>query len=345
MMLSSTPTPLQQPAGDRTPGHLERAIMNDVVTVVEAAALAAGRLMGQGNNREADQAATEAMRTTLNHLDLAGTIVIGEGERDEAPMLYIGEKVGTWAQGCPEIDIAVDPLEGTNLVAKGLPNSIAVMAVSGRNGLFHAPDTYMEKLIVGPAAAGKVDITAPVKTNLAIIAMALRREVSDLTIVILERERHLPLIEEVRSAGARIRLIGDGDVCAAISAAVRGTAVHAVMGVGGAPEGVLAAAAMRCLGGEIQARIKPRNEAESERCRRMGIDLDKVYFTRDLAPGDDIVFAATGITEGDILHGVRYFGAGHRTYSLVMGAATGQIRFIDTVHVADRKTPVLLERF
>lgn len=336
---------VKSPYSPAYPGALERRIVNDIVQVVEVAALSAGRLMGNGDNHAADEAATEAMREMLNTLDLRGTIVIGEGERDEAPMLFIGEQVGTWREGAPEIDIAVDPLEGTNLVAKGLANSIAVMAVSERGGLFYAPDTYMEKLIVGPAAAGKVDITAPVKTNLAILAMAMNREISDLTIVILERDRHVPLIEEVRAAGARIRLIGDGDVTAAISAAVRGTAVHAVMGTGGAPEGVLAAAAMRCLGGEIQARIKPRNEMEADRCRSMGIDLDKVYFTEDLAPGKEIIFAATGITEGDILHGVRYYGAGHRTYSLVMGAASGMIRFIDTVHMSDRRTPVMLERF
>jgi fructose-1,6-bisphosphatase II len=333
------------PAATSAPGALERRIVNDIVQVVEAAALAAGRLMGQGDNHAADQAATEAMRVTLNQMDLRGTIVIGEGERDEAPMLYIGEQVGMWRDGSPEIDIAVDPLEGTNLVAKGQPNSIAVMAVSEKNGLFYAPDTYMEKLIVGPNAAGKVDITAPVKTNLAILAMSLKREIEDLTIVILDRDRHSDLINEVRAAGARIRLISDGDVCAAISAAVRGTAVHAVMGIGGAPEGVLAAAALKCLGGEIQARIKPRNEAEAERCRQMGVDLDKVYFTHDLAPGNDVIFAATGITEGDILHGVRYYGAGHRTYSLVMTASSGLIRFIDTVHMTDKRTPVALERF
>lgn len=324
---------------------LERILANDIVHVVEAAALSAGRWMGQGDNNSADQAATEAMRETLNALDMCGTIVIGEGERDEAPMLFIGEQVGAWRDGSCEIDIAVDPLEGTNLVAKGLPNSIAVMAMSSKNGLLYAPDTYMEKLIVGPAAAGKVDITAPVKTNLAIIAMSLNRDIEDLTVVILERPRHQQLIEEVRAAGARIRLIGDGDVTAAISAAVRGTAVHAVFGIGGAPEGVLAAAAMKCLGGEIQARFHPRNEQEAERCRSMGIDLEKVYTTNDLAPGEEILFAACGITEGDILHGVRYFGAGCRTYSLVMGAKTGLIRFVDTVHVTNKGTPVQLERF
>ncbi|MBU6427399.1 MAG: class II fructose-bisphosphatase [Cyanobacteria bacterium REEB65] len=321
---------------------IEKNLSLDIVQVVEAAAVAAGRLMGQGDNIAADHAATEAMRECLNTLSISGTIVIGEGERDEAPMLYIGEQVGKGGVG---VDIAVDPLEGTNLVARGLPNSIAVMAVSEKGGLVHAPDTYMEKLIVGPAAAGKVDITAPIKTNLAIIAMSMKRDIEDLTIVILDRPRHKDLIDEVRAAGARIRLIGDGDVTAAISSAVRGTAVHGVFGIGGAPEGVLAAAALKCLGGEIQARFKPRSDEEAERCTKMGIDLDKVYTTDELAPGRQIIFAATGITEGDILHGVRYFGTGCRTYSLVMTRTSGLIRFIDSVRVTDHHAPVALERF
>ncbi len=330
------------PAMRMTGTDIEKDLSLEIVRVTEAAAVAAGRCMGQGDNNGADQAATDAMREALNELDISGRIVIGEGERDEAPMLYIGEELG---KGGVEVDIAVDPLEGTNLVARGLANSIAVMAVSERGGLVHAPDTYMEKLIVGPAAAGKVDITAPIKTNLAIIAMSMNREIEDLTIVILDRPRHKNLIDEVRAAGARIRLIGDGDVAAAISSAVRGTAVHGVFGTGGAPEGVLAAAAMRCLGGEIQARFKPRNDDEAERCRKMGIDLEKVYTTNELAPGKSIIFSATGITEGDILHGVRYFGSGCRTYSLVMTLDAGLIRFIDSVRLTDRRTPVQLERF
>ena len=320
----------------------ERRLSSDIVQVVEAAAVAAGRLMGQGDNMEADRAATEAMRDTLNSLAISGTIVIGEGERDEAPMLYIGEQLGT---GGIEVDIAVDPLEGTNLVARGQNNSIATLAASERGGLLHAPDTYMEKLIVGPAAAGKVDISAPVKANLGIIALSLNRDIEDLTVVILDRPRHADLINEVRAAGARIRLIGDGDLTAAISAAVRGTAIHGVFGTGGAPEGVLAAAALKCLGGEIQGRFRPRNDEEAERCKKMGIDLDKIYTTHDLAPGKQIIFAACGVTEGDILHGVRYFGSGCRTYSLVMTAASGLIRFVDSVHLVDRRTPVTLERF
>lgn len=324
---------------------IEKRLSSDIIQVVEAAALAAARLMGHGDRHAADQAATEAMRNVLNRLNLDGTIVIGEGERDEAPMLYIGEKVGLQKPDSDKIDIAVDPLEGTNLTATGNANSIAVIAASTPGGLTHAPDTYMEKLIVGPPAKGKVDITAPVKSNLAILALALDREISDLTIVILDRPRHAQLIEEVRQAGARIRLIGDGDVTAAISAAVRGTAVHAVMGTGGAPEGVLAAAAMKCLGGEIQGRFKPRNEQEAERCRQMGIDLDKVYFTDDLAVGDEIIFAATGVTEGDILRGVRFYGSGCRTYTLIMTHKSGLVRFTDSVHILDRRSAVQLERY
>jgi fructose-1,6-bisphosphatase II len=324
---------------------MERALALDVVQVVEAAALGASRLMGRGDRDGADHEAVEAMRLAFNNLDIDGTIVIGEGERDEAPMLYIGEKVGRAGPGAFAVDIAVDPLEGTNLIATGANNSIAVMAMAEAGGLLHAPDTYMEKLIVGPAAAGKVDITAPVKTNLAIIAMSLHREIADLTVVILDRPRHKELIAQVRDAGARIRLIGDGDVTGGLAAAIAGSGVHAVMGTGGAPEGVLTAAAMRCLGGEIQAIIRPRNEEEAARARSMGIDLDKVYTTTDLAPGNEILFAATGITDGEILKGVRFFGAGARTASIVMGASTRFVRFIDTVHMADGqlKTPIRLE--
>lgn len=326
---------------------MERALALDIVQVVEAAALAAGRLMGKGKKDDADDAAVEAMRLAFNNLDIDGTIVIGEGERDEAPMLYIGEKVGRMGENSFAVDIAVDPLEGTNLVAYGTNNSIAVMAMAERGGLLNCPDTYMEKLIVGPSAAGKVDITAPVKTNLAIIAMSLNRDIEDLTVVILDRPRHQELIASVREAGARIRLIGDGDVTGGLAAAIAGSGVHAVFGTGGAPEGVLTAAAMRCLGGEIQARIRPRNEEEARRCEAMGIDLNKVYTTKDLAPGEEVLFAATGITDGEILKGVRYFGAGSRTASIVMGAKSSFVRFIDTVHMNERgaKAPIRLERY
>lgn len=313
---------------------MERSLSLEFVRVTEAAALAAARSMGKGDNQEADRAAVEAMRETMESLPISGTIVIGEGERDEAPMLYIGERVGSGVE--PEVDIAVDPLEGTNLVSKGLPNAVAVLAASEQGGLLHAPDIYMEKLIVASPAAGKVSITFPVQANLAIIANSLEREVKDITVVILDRPRHAELIGEVRRAGARIKLIQDGDLSAAISVAVSGTGVHAVMGIGGAPEGVLAAAALRCLGGEIQARFWPRNDEERARLIEMGItDPKRVFTTADLASGKNIIFASTGVTHGDLFNGVDFFGGGARTHSLVMGAASRTVRFVETVHIFD----------
>jgi len=321
---------------------MERARILDFVRVTEAAALAAAHHMGQGQNNAADQAAVEAMRGAMAQLDLHGTIVIGEGERDEAPMLYIGEKVG--GGGSQEVDIAVDPLEGTNLVAKGLPNAISVLAVTERGGLLGAPDIYMDKLIVGPTSAGRVDIRRPVEENLTAMAAAFNRSVSDLVITILDRPRHAELITRVRAAGARIRLISDGDVSAAIAAAVRGTGVHAVMGIGGAPEGVLAAAAIRCLGGEMQGRFWFRNDDERRRVRAMGVaDPDRIFTTTDLVPGESVIFAATGITDGDLFRGVRFFGGGARTHSLVMTRQSGEIRFVDGIHLTDRdKTGAIL---
>lgn len=314
---------------------IDRGLILDFVRVTEAAALAAAHHMGQGDNEAADAAAVEAMRTALAGLDLHGIIVIGEGERDEAPMLYIGEVVG--GGGPLEVDLAVDPLEGTNLVAKGAPGAISVLAVAERGGILHAPDIYMDKLIVGPTSAGHVDIRAPVEENLAAIAAALNRSVRDLVVIILDRPRHADLIARVRAAGARIKLIPDGDVSAAIAAAVRGTGVHAVMGIGGAPEGVLAAAALRCLGGEIQGRFWFRNDEERQRVRSMGIaDPDRVFDTKDLVPANDVVFVATGITDGDLFRGVRFFGGGARTHSLVMTRQSGEIRFIDGIHLVDR---------
>jgi fructose-1,6-bisphosphatase II len=322
---------------------LEQLLALEMVRVTEAAAIEASRFMGRGEKDGADAAATSAMRATMDEIEFAGRIVIGEGERDEAPMLYIGERVGrtgTDRADVPEIDIAVDPLEGTNLVAHGQAGAITVLAASEAGGLVHAPDTYLDKLCVGPPAAGKVDIRETPTENLGRIAEALGRRVSDITIVILERPRHADLIAEVRAAGARIKLIGDGDLSAAISCAVSGTGVHAVMGLGGAPEGVITAAALRCLGGEIQARFRYRNAAERERGTRMGHgDEDRVYRTEDLAPGDNLVFAATGVTAGDLLQGVRFFGGGARTHSLVMGYQTKQVRFVDTVHMFDRESP------
>ncbi len=322
---------------------MEKLLALEMVRVTEAAALASARLMGRGDRHGADRAATEAMRTAMDEVEIDGVVVIGEGERDEAPMLYIGERVGRGddsASEPPAIDIAVDPLEGTNLVATGQANAITVLAASERGGLLGAPDTYMEKLMVGPVAAGHVDIRKSPTENLHRIAEALGRTVADITVVILDRPRHAELIEEVRRAGARIKLIPDGDLSAAISVAVQGTGVHAVMGIGGAPEGVLSAAALRCLGGEVQARFRFRNEAERQRAAAMGHgDESRVYRTEDLASGQNLVFAATGVTDGDLLKGVRFFGGGARTHSVVMAYQTKEVRFIDTVHMFDRSRP------
>ena len=323
---------------------MEQLLALEMIRVTEAAALASARLMGRGDRHEADRAATEAMRAAMDELEMQGTIVIGEGERDEAPMLYIGEQVGrndaNDRRATQEIDIAVDPLEGTNLVATGQANAITVIAASEKGGLVNAPDTYLEKLCVGPVAAGQVDITRPPTENVNRIADALGRKVRDITVIVLDRPRHEDLVAELRSAGARIKLISDGDLSAAISCAVSGTGVHAVMGIGGAPEGVITAAAMRCLGGEIQARFRYRNDEERERGGRMGHgDESRVYRTDDLASGEQLVFAATGVTDGDLLQGVRFFGGGARTHSLVMAYQTKQVRFVDTVHMFDRDRP------
>jgi fructose-1,6-bisphosphatase II len=323
---------------------MEQVLALEMVRVTEAAALASARFMGRGEKDEADRAAVEAMRRTMDEIEFAGRIVIGEGERDEAPMLWIGEPVGQrtppGVEDNPEIDIAVDPLEGTNLVAHGQAGAITVLAASEKGGLVHAPDTYLDKLCVGPVAAGRVDIRLPPRENLARIATELRRSIGDITVVILERPRHEALIEEVRTAGARIKLISDGDLSAAISCAVQGTGVHAVMGIGGAPEGVLTAAALRCLGGEIQARFRYRSDEERARGAAMGHgDEERVYSTEDLASGESLVFAATGVTAGDLLQGVRFFGGGARTHSLVMAYQAKQVRFVDTVHMFDRDRP------
>jgi fructose-1,6-bisphosphatase class II len=306
----------------------------EFVRVVEKAAIAGARTMGRGDRKYADQLAAEAMRAELETVEIDGTLVIGEGDRDEAPVLYIGEKVGK-AGGTP-VDLAVDPLEGTNLCATGGPNAIAVLAASEKGGLLNAPDIYMDKLVVGPTCKGKVDIGAPVEDNLKAMAKALDREVHDLVVIVLDRPRHERLIAEIRKAGARIKLIGDGDLSAGITAAVVGTGVHAVMGTGGAPEGVLTAAAMRCLNGEIQARLVLTRPSDSERLRKMGIEnLQKVFRTEDLAPGKNVIFAAAGVTDGSLLRGVRFFGDGIRTQSLLMTTLPHQVRFIDTIHAKD----------
>src|SRR5436309_6401780 len=318
---------------------MESSLEIGFLRVTEKAAIAAARTMGYGKRKYSDQVAVESMREELNRLKMRGTVVIGEGERDKAPMLYVGEPLGRgWTEGeiYPEVDIAVDPLEGTNLCATGAPNAIAVLAASEKGGLLNAPDIYMEKLVVGPTSKGKVDITAPVEANLKAIAKALDREVHDLVIIVLDRPRHWRLIADIRKAGARIRLIGDGDLSAGISAAVVGTGVHAVMGTGGAPEGVLTAAAMRCLNGEIQGRLVLTKAADRERLKKMGIaDLEKVYRTEELAPGPSVIFAAAGVTEGALLKGVRFFGDGVRTHTLVMTTVPHQVRFIDTIHAKD----------
>ncbi len=330
---------------------MEHDLLYDFLRVVEAAAIEAARTMGKGEREYSDQVAVEKMRVVMETIPMDGTIVIGEGERDEAPMLYIGERLGLGAHDSnelryPQVDIAVDPLEGTNLCATGSANAIAVLAAAERGGLLHAPDTYMNKIVVGPSVKGAVDIDAPVKDNLKAIAKRLNREVQDLTIVVLERPRHEKLISEIRQAGARIRLITDGDLSAGISAAVAGSGVHALMGIGGAPEGVITAAAMKCLNGEIQARFMLRENLEqpedrakiaenlADRMRSMGIaDPSRVFDTNELAPGRKIIFAACGVTDGTILRGVRFFGSGKRTQSLMMTTETRHVRFIDTVHI------------
>ena len=315
-----------------SPEHIDLSL--ELLRVVEQAAIACAHTMGQGDREGSDAAAVEAMRRTLDGVRIDGTIVIGEGERDEAPMLYIGERVGRGAQGDPQVDIAVDPLEGTNLCATGAPNALAVLAASNRGGLLHAPDLYMEKLVVGPRAKKGVGLDKPVRANLEAVAKALDRSVSDLVVMVLERPRHDKLIAEIRDAGARIRLIGDGDLSAGIAAAVDGSGVHAVMGTGGAPEGVLTAAAMRCLGGEIFARLVVSKPEHEERCRAMGIkDFKRIYTAEELASGERITFVATGVTDGALMRGVRFFGHGIRTSSIVMQSAPHLIRFIDTIHV------------
>src|SRR5213079_305157 len=299
--------------------NIESDLAARFLRVVEVAAIASAHTMGQGERKLSDEVATEAMRKTMDSIPMHGTIVIGEGERDEAPMLYIGEKVGAeFPDGTevPDVDIAVDPLEGTNLCATGAPGAITVLAASESGGLLNAPDCYMEKIVVGPSCKGAVDLDAPVIDNLKNIARRMGRDVEDLVVIVLDRPRHEKLISDIRKAGARIRLIGDGDLSAGISAAVVGTGVHAVMGTGGAPEGVLTAAAMRCLNGEIFARLVVSKPEHEERCRAMGItDFKRIYRSKDLAPGARVIFAATGVTDGTLMKGVRFFGDGVRTSS------------------------------
>ena len=312
------------------------SLSREFLRVCELAAVEAARTMGQGKRKHSDHVAVEAMRKAMDPLPMRGTVVIGEGERDEAPMLFIGEHVGRWGDGDLAVDIAVDPLEGTNLCATGAPGAIAVLAASNKGGLLHAPDCYMDKIIVGPSARDVIDLDAPVATNLKAIAKSLGRDVDDLVVIVLDRERHDKLVSDIRAAGARIKLIGDGDLSAGISAAVRGTNVHAVMGIGGAPEGVLAAAALRCLNGGMRARLVPTKPGQEERMRKMGItDPKRIYTEEDLAPGPEFLFVATGVTDGALMRGVRFFGGGLRTSSVIMSFRERLIRFADSVRLEE----------
>jgi len=317
--------------------NLESDLSARLLRVVEIAAIESARTMGQGERKLSDKVATEAMRRTMDSIPMKGKIVIGEGERDEAPMLYIGEPVGAeFPDGTdvPEVDIAVDPLEGTNLCATGAAGAITVLAAAERGGLLHAPDCYMEKIVVGPSCKNAVDLNASPAENLKNIAQRLNRDVDDLVVIVLDRPRHEKLIADIRKAGARIKLIGDGDLSAGIAAAVLGTGVHAVMGSGGAPEGVITAAAIRCLNGYMQGRLVIDRPELEERIKKMGIkDKNKIYEAQDLAPGKQIIFAATGVTDGALMKGVRFFGEGTRTSSVIMTLRTGKVRFIESIHL------------
>jgi len=320
---------------------MERSLTLELVRVTEAAALASGRWMCLGKKDEADDAATTAMRKEFEKVPMDGVVVIGEGEMDEAPMLYIGERLG---QGvAPAVDVAVDPLEGTNILAKGTWGAISVIAIADRGNLLHAPDMYMEKMAVGPKAVGKVDINAPIRDNLKAVAQAQGKDISDLVAIVLDRDRHQKIIHEIREAGARIRLISDGDVAAAINTAFPDTGVDILFGSGGAPEGVLAAVALKCLGGEIQGKLLPQSAEEIERCKQMGlVNPHQVLFMDDLVKGDDAIFAATGVTDGELLKGVRFQGMRATTHSVVMRAKTGTIRFIEGNHRLERKPTLVL---
>jgi len=309
---------------------MDRNLALEVVRVTEAAALASARLMGRGDRHGADLAAVEAMRRAFNDLSVRGEVVIGEGERDEAPMLYIGERVGRG--GDLEVEIAVDPLEGTNLCASGAPNALSVVAMGEKGKMLRAPDTYMEKIAVGPGARGAIDLRRTPTENLRHVADALGKYVEDLTVVILDRPRHERLVAEVRESGARIKLIPDGDVAGALATCFPDSGVDVLMGIGGAPEGVISAAAIRCVGGDMQGRLQFRNDEERARARAMGLkDLEKVMAAEELA-GGNVMFAATGVTNGDFLKGVRFTGDGARSHSIVMRSRTGTIRYIETVH-------------
>jgi fructose-1,6-bisphosphatase II len=321
---------------------MERSLSMELVRVTEAAALASGRWMGRGKKAEADEAATSAMRDVFDTIPMKGTVVIGEGEMDEAPMLYIGEKLGT-GYG-PRVDVAVDPLEGTNIVAAGGWNALAVLAVADNGNLLHAPDMYMEKIAVGPEAVGKVDIHASVIDNLRAVAKAKNKDIEDVVATVLNRSRHERIIDELREAGARIKLINDGDVAGAINTAFDNTGVDILFGSGGAPEGVLAAVALKCLGGELQGKLLPQSEEELKRCKEMGIeDVDRVLYMDDLVKGEDAIFAATGVTDGELLKGVQFKGSIGTTQSLVMRAKSGTVRFVDGRHSLKKKPNLVIK--
>ena len=315
---------------------MDRTLSLEFARVVEAAALRSGRLLGRGQKDEADGLAVDAMRQAFDSVRISGTVVIGEGEIDEAPMLYIGEHVGA---GRPEVDIAVDPIEGTNLIAKGQNGAIAVMAIAEKGGLLHAPDMYMEKICVGPRGAGAIDITKSLTENIQNVAAKMGRKVDEINLVMLDRERHYGLMKEARDLGARIMLISDGDVNPAMECCIEGSGVHMVVGTGGAPEGVLAAAALKCAGGDMQARLKPGNEEEIRRCHEMGVkDVNQVLTLDDLVRTDDVIFAATAITRGNLLNPIQYFPGGARTHTIVMRSKTGTVRFLDTIHRDEKLT-------
>jgi len=327
---------------ERVASLMERELTMEFARVTEAAALASARWWGRGDKIAADDAAVTAMRSMFDTVNVDGTVVIGEGEMDEAPMLYIGERVGR-GEGNVQVDIAVDPLEGTNLVAKGLTGAIAVLAVAPKGCLLHAPDMYMEKIAVGPAAVGRINLDATVSQNVREVADSLHKDVGDVTVVVLDRPRHKQIIDELRAIGARIKLITDGDVSPAVATAIPGSGVDMVLGVGGAPEGVLAAAALRCLGGEFQGRLWPENDEDVQRAHKLGVtDLKKILTLDDLVKGEDVIFAASGITDGDFLKGVRYYGNIATTHTIVMRGTTGTVRFIDAQHRVDKKPKYVL---
>lgn len=317
---------------------MDRNLALNMVRVTEAAALASAKFLGRGDKNAADQAAVDGMRKMFDTLNIDGTVVIGEGELDEAPMLYIGERIGNGSNAL-KVDIAVDPVDGTTAVAKGLANSIAVVAIAPEGCLLHAPDMYMDKIAVGPEAKGCIDIDRPVEENLNAVAKALGKDISELTVTILDRDRHSETITQIRAAGARIRLFSDGDVATAIATCIPDSGIDIMLGIGGAPEGVIAAAALKCMGGEFQAKLKPYNDEEHQRCKKMGIaDINKVLTMEDLVKGKEVFFAATGISHGDLLKGVTYLSGNRaQTHSMVTRAETGTIRFVEAVHKLDEK--------